>query len=70
MGDVYKQWLTETVAYLRGNLRYHNHRYYKLNAPEISDGEYDQRMRILEAIEKQYPELVTADSPTQIVGCG
>lgn len=69
MGAAYEQWLGHFVGMLRADLRQHNHRYYKLNAPEISDGEYDRRMRILAAIEKEYPELVTADSPTQVVGC-
>ena len=39
-----------------------------LDAPEISDAAYDSLMRELQAIEAEYPELVTPDSPTQTVG--
>ena len=53
---------------LRDVIEQHNHRYYVLNDPEISDAEYDELMRELEAIEEAYPSLVTSDSPTQRVG--
>ena len=53
---------------LRRKLNYHNHRYYTLDAPEIGDGQYDALMRELRQIEAEYPELLTADSPTQRVG--
>lgn len=53
---------------LREELRYHAHRYYGLDAPEISDAAYDALARELEAIEARWPETVTADSPTQRVG--
>ena len=53
---------------LRTAIRYHNDRYYNQDAPEIPDVEYDQMVRELEALEAQHPELVTADSPTQLVG--
>lgn len=53
---------------LRELIEHHNYRYYVLDDPEISDAEYDSLMRELIAIETQYPELVTADSPTQRVG--
>lgn len=46
----------------------HRHRYYVLDAPTISDGEFDALMRELESIEERYPELRTPDSPTQQVG--
>jgi DNA ligase (NAD+) len=46
------------------------HRYYVLDAPTISDAEFDQVMRELEGLEEQYPELRTPDSPTQQVGGG
>ena len=46
----------------------HNHRYHVLDAPVISDAEYDALMRELRAIEDAYPELRTPDSPTQRVG--
>ncbi len=53
---------------LRGELEHHNHRYYVLDAPEISDAEYDDLKRELQAIEEAHPDLVTPDSPTQRVG--
>jgi DNA ligase (NAD+) len=56
------------VAELRDELRRHEHLYYVLDAPEISDAEYDIRMNELKAVEAAHPELVTADSPTQRVG--
>ncbi len=56
------------VALLRDELRRHEHLYYVLDRPEISDAEYDQLMRKLQALESQHPELTTPDSPTQRVG--
>lgn len=56
------------VAPLRDQIRYHNHRYYVLHDPEISDAKYDALVRRLRAIEKAYPELRTPDSPTQRIG--
>ncbi len=53
---------------LRRELHYHNYRYYVLDDPVISDGEYDALLRELQEIERRYPELVTPDSPTQRVG--
>ncbi len=53
---------------LRGQLDYHNHRYYVLDAPQVPDAEYDRLFRELQALEAQFPELLTADSPTQRVG--
>ncbi len=53
---------------LREQIEYHNHRYYVLDDPEISDAEYDQLMSELEAIETGYPDLQTPYSPTQRVG--
>lgn len=53
---------------LRKQLRYHNHRYYVLDDPEIPDAEYDRLFRELQALEAAHPELVTSDSPTQRVG--
>jgi DNA ligase (NAD+) len=49
-------------------LRRHEYLYYVLDAPEISDAEYDSLMRRLQALEAQHPELITPDSPTQRVG--
>ena len=53
---------------LRALIEYHNHRYYVENAPVITDLEFDQLMQRLRELEKQHPELVTPDSPTQRVG--
>ncbi len=53
---------------LRQLIRHHDHRYYTLDAPEISDAAYDALARELEALEKKHPDLVTPDSPTQRVG--
>ena len=53
---------------LRDEIRRHEHLYYVLDTPEITDAEYDALMRRLIEIEKAHPELVAADSPTQRVG--
>jgi len=53
---------------LKADLKYHNHRYYVLDDPDISDYEYDMMIRELEKIEEDNPLLVTSDSPTQRVG--
>ena len=53
---------------LRAGLRHHEHLYYVLDAPEISDAEYDALMNELKRIEAAHPELLTPDSPTQRVG--
>jgi DNA ligase (NAD+) len=56
------------IEELREDLRHHEHLYYVLDAPEISDAEYDARMNELRKLEAAHPELVTPDSPTQRVG--
>lgn len=58
----------KTARRLREQINYHNHRYYTLDAPEISDAEYDELMRRLLEIEEEFPSLVTEDSPTRRVG--
>ena len=64
--------MTDTAAKqiekLREELRRHEHLYYVLDAPEISDAEYDAMMNQLKRLEAEHPELVTPDSPTQRVG--
>ncbi len=55
---------------LRNVLRFHEYRYYILNDPLISDYEYDQLYKALENIEKENPDLITKDSPTQRVAKG
>src|SRR6266478_1905424 len=56
------------VDSLREQLRRHEHLYYVLDRPEITDAEYDALMRRLSEMEKANPELLTPDSPTQRVG--
>ncbi len=58
----------EQVERLRAEIRHHNRRYYELDAPEIPDADYDALMRELQALEEEYPDLRTPDSPTQVVG--
>ena len=58
----------DRITELRDRIDYHNHRYFVLDDPEISDAQYDDLMRELRAIEAEHPELVTPDSPTQRVG--
>jgi DNA ligase (NAD+) len=58
----------ERAEALRSELETHNHRYYVLDEPTITDFEYDRMIRELEELEKQYPSLVTPYSPTQRVG--
>lgn len=55
----------EEIEELRRQIHFHNYRYYVLDAPVISDSEYDRLMRRLHELEQRYPELVTPDSPTQ-----
>ena len=56
------------IEKLREEVHFHNYRYYVLDDPVISDAEYDRLMRELQALEKDYPHLITPDSPTQRVG--
>jgi DNA ligase (NAD+) len=58
----------QRIVELRTQIEYHNRRYYELDAPEITDAEYDALFRELVELETQFPELVTPDSPTQRVG--
>ena len=56
------------ILSLRDQIVNHNYRYYVLEDPIISDDEYDRLLRELEHLEKQHPDLITPDSPTQRVG--
>lgn len=58
------------AAQLRSELHAHNHRYHVLQAPVVSDGEYDALLRELAGLEAAHPKLAVADSPTQRVGGG
>lgn len=60
--------LAERIERLRAKIRYHDYLYYVLNSPEISDREFDALMEELQRLEREHPELVTPDSPTQKVG--
>lgn len=53
---------------LRIQLEHHNHRYYQLDSPEISDAEYDTLFRELVDLEQKFPELASPESPTQRIG--
>ena len=73
------QWLLKTefrnaseaeISELKDILRFHEHRYYVLNEPLISDTEYDRLYKMLEAAERNDPTIITPDSPTQRVGSG
>lgn len=55
-------------AELADEIREHQHRYYELDAPTVSDAEFDLLLRELEALETEFPELRTPESPTQMVG--
>jgi DNA ligase (NAD+) len=56
------------VEEVRDLINFHDYRYHVLDDPEVSDAEYDELMRELRAIEEEFPEFITADSPTQRVG--
>ncbi len=58
----------DRVEQLREKINYHNHRYYVLDDPVISDADFDKLFQELQALEAAHPELVTPDSPTQRVG--
>ncbi|HLM10692.1 MAG TPA: NAD-dependent DNA ligase LigA [Thermoleophilaceae bacterium] len=58
----------ERAGELRSRLEHHNHRYYVLDDPEVSDTEYDALLNELRELETEHPELLTPDSPTQRVG--
>ncbi len=58
----------ERAAALRAEIDEHSRRYHELDAPTISDADFDDLVRELRAIEEEFPELITPDSPTQRVG--
>jgi DNA ligase (NAD+) len=59
---------TKRIDELRDELRHHEYQYHVLDSPEISDAEYDAKMRELRTLEGRHPELITPDSPSQRVG--
>jgi DNA ligase (NAD+) len=62
-----KKWVARAAA-LKETLERYNYRYHALDDPEVPDAEYDRLMRELRALETEYPQLLTPDSPTQRVG--
>jgi DNA ligase (NAD+) len=60
--------IEKRTAALRKKIEYHNYRYYVEDNPEISDLEFDKILQELKDLEKQHPELITTDSPTQRIG--
>jgi DNA ligase (NAD+) len=60
--------VSERIRTLRAEIERHNRQYFDLDAPLISDAEYDQLFRELQALEAEHPQLLSADSPTQRVG--
>lgn len=58
----------QRIEALREQIRHHEYLYYVTDSPEISDAQFDELMRKLQALEAEHPELVTPDSPTQRVG--
>jgi len=63
-----RQEIEQRIQQIRDQINYHNHRYYVLDSPEISDADYDRLMVELRKLEDANPELVTPDSPTVRVG--
>ena len=60
--------IRQQIKTLREQLHYHNYLYHTLDAPIISDYDYDQLYKRLKELESAHPELITADSPTQRSG--
>lgn len=58
----------QLIESLRAELEQHNHNYYVLDNPTISDFEFDQKLKQLQELETKYPEYFDANSPTQRVG--
>lgn len=67
-GAVNKDDALKEIKRLRDMIRHHNYLYYVKNNPKISDAEYDALFDRLGALEREFPELITPDSPTQRVG--
>ncbi len=58
----------QQIERLRAEIDRHNHQYYVLNSPEISDYDFDMMLKQLESLEKEYPEYDDPLSPTHRVG--
>ena len=68
MGCNIKTQIIKKIKKLRTEINEHNYYYYSLDNPRISDSEYDSKFQELQELEKQYPECVNSDSPTQRIG--
>ena len=68
MAKIGKTEAKERIEFLKQELERHNRNYYVLNAPTISDFEFDLLMGELQGMERMYPEFATEDSPTRHVG--
>lgn len=68
LGESVAKDIEKEIEKLRNEIRYHEHRYYVLDDPEISDPEFDKLMKRLQELEERNPGLVTPDSPTHRVG--
>ncbi|HRA74219.1 MAG TPA: hypothetical protein PLB11_15510, partial [Flavobacterium sp.] len=60
--------IQNSIQTLREELNQHNHNYYVLDSPTISDFEFDQKLKQLQELENKYPEYFDENSPTQRVG--
>ncbi len=60
--------IRERAEELRQKIQYHDHRYYVMDAPQVTDGEYDGMMQSLRKLEQEHPEIRDGNSPTQRVG--
>src|SRR5208283_3008326 len=60
--------IEKRIEALREKIRHHEHLYYVLDAPKISDADFDALMNELKRLEAEHPKLITPDSPTQRVG--
>jgi DNA ligase (NAD+) len=60
--------IEKKIESLRDKIRYHEHRYYVLDDPEVSDAEFDRLMEQLKKLEAEHPDLITPESPSQRVG--
>jgi DNA ligase (NAD+) len=68
MSEMSKEQAKKRIEELRAEIRRHEHLYYVMDAPAISDAEFDGLMNELKRLEARHPELITLDSPTQRVG--
>ncbi|MDR0645834.1 MAG: NAD-dependent DNA ligase LigA [Elusimicrobiota bacterium] len=68
MGNTVSENIKKEIEELKNLINYHNNLYYNLDAPEISDYEYDELYAKLKKLEEENPELITPDSPTRRIG--